>query len=180
MRSRSKCRVPQALQNLTNHRALVDRALGQRLIFINVNRLAGIQCSDLPGPQRVPNIHDAFFHRYDGGLIIIVDADVEGGSTNRNHGGWSYNPVGVGLPSPLLDVYFDPSNQNVQKIAPVSRVLPEDHIRVWINIKSASVGNLELSEAVRPSDNDLAGLDFIADIEGPRLGIFQRRHLPGQ
>ena len=77
MRGRGKGRVAQALQDLANYRALVDRALGQRLIFINVNRFTGIQRTDLPRPQRVPNVYDAFFHRHDSGFVIILDADVE-------------------------------------------------------------------------------------------------------
>jgi len=38
-----ECRIPQALQDFADHRAFVDRALGQRLIPVDMDRLAGIQ-----------------------------------------------------------------------------------------------------------------------------------------
>ena len=128
----------------------------------------------------MPDVHNALFHRHDRGLIVFVDADIKRGATDGNDCRRGYNPVGVGLPSPFLDVYFHPSNQNIQQIAPVSWILAEDHIRIRVNLEIASIGNLELREAVGTGDDDLLHLYGIADIQCPRLGIFEHRDLASQ
>ena len=125
----------------------------------------------------MPHIHGALFHRYRRGLIVVVHAHVEGGTADRDHRGRRQDPVWVRLPAPFLDVYFHPTDEQIQKIAQVAGVLAEDNVRIRINLKEASIGNLELRVTVCTGDDDLLDLDLVANVQGPRLAVPQNGNL---
>jgi hypothetical protein len=134
-----ECGIAQTLENLAYNGTLVDRALGQRLILIHMDRFAGIQRPDLSRPEGMPDINHAFFDRDDGRFVVIVHADIESGAPYGNHGSGCDNSVVIGLPAQFLDVYFHPTDQNIQQIAPVSRILAEDNIGVRIDLETAPI-----------------------------------------
>src|SRR3984957_21093031 len=58
-------------------------------------------------------------------------------------------------------------------------IFPENNIRAGINLESTSIRGFKLGVSVGAGENNLLGLDQVADIEGPRLGITQHRNLSG-
>jgi hypothetical protein len=119
----------------------------------------------------MPDVHDAFFHGDDGGFIVILHTDIKCSASHRNYRCRRENPIVIGLPAPLLDVDFHPSDQNIQQVAPIPGILAEDDIGIRVDLESAPVGNLELREAVWTGYDDLPYLYLIADIKRPGSGI---------
>src|SRR5580704_4908404 len=126
------------------------------------------------------NVHNTFFYRHDGGVVVIVHGDVERRAAHGNDRCRRQNPIVIGLTAPLLDVNLYPSGQNVQQIAPIAGVLAEDNIRVRIDFESAAIGNLELRVAVSTGDDNLLDLNLIADIERPGRSIAEYRYISFQ
>ena len=125
----------------------------------------------------MPDIDDTFLNGHDGSFVVIVDADIKCSPTYGNYGCGCKNPIVIRLSAPLLDVDFHPAHQNIQQIAPVSGILAKDDIGIGINLESTTIGNLELRVAVWTGDNDLPGLHFVTDVQGPGYGIAKRRYI---
>src|SRR3981081_2512430 len=110
----------------------------------------------------MPDVYDAFFHRDDGRFIIILNADIKCGAAYGNYRRGGKNAIVIGLSAPFLDVDFHSSNQNIQQVTPIPRILAEDDIGIRIDLESAPVGNLELREAVWTGYDALPHLHFLA------------------
>ncbi len=102
------------MQDALRERAFVYKTLRQRLIAIHVQRFAGVQCLDGAGLQGMPHVYNSFFTFHQRGFIVVIHADVEGGSANGDHRGWSQDPVRIGLSHQMLDMYFHAAGQDIQ------------------------------------------------------------------
>src|SRR5271166_1213157 len=125
----------------------------------------------------MPDVHYSFFYGYDRRIVVIVHTDIKCGPAHGNYRCGGENPVVIGLSTQLLDMDFHPPNQNIQQVAPVSRILTKDDIGVRIDLKSTTIGNLELGIAVWTRDNDLPGLHIITDVESPLCSVAKGRYI---
>src|SRR5579862_2039336 len=172
-------RVTQSTDDAMEQFVLIDEALGQRLIPVNVQGFAGVHDLGGTGLQRVANFHRAFFHGNDGGLVVVVDADVKNGAANGNHRGGRHDAIRIGLAAQALNMNFDAADKKIQKIAQTAWIFPENNVGAGINLESATVGGLKFSVAVRTGQDHLLGLHQVADVQRPGLGITENRNLAG-
>src|SRR5258708_29425206 len=71
--------IANAVQDPPGERALVNQALSQREILINVQRFARVQrFHAASGLQCVPDIYAAFFHRNHFAFPVFIHPDLEG------------------------------------------------------------------------------------------------------
>src|ERR1700733_12160179 len=76
-------------------------------------------------------------------------------------------------------MYFNATDEKIEKIAQTSGIFAENNLRTGIYLKSASVGRLKLRVAVGASEDDLLSLDRVAYVEGPFFRAAQGRNIPG-
>src|SRR5207253_10645798 len=95
----------------------------------------------------------------------------------RDHRAWRVDSVWIRLTAPFLDMDLDPSNQDIQKIAPSGWIIAKNDCRVRINLKGTAVRNLEAGVAVWSRDDHLLGLDFVARVQRPGIGTTEHGNL---
>ena len=162
-------RLLQRAQDLLDDFAFVDNALGERFVLIDFEGFAGVDDSVFPGSQR------CWTSTEPSSTATSVASSSSSTLTSKVVPRTEITAVGVmiaiwvGLPAPLLDVDFHAADQQIQELAQIPGILTENNVGTGIDLENAAIGNLELGITVWAGDNDLLGLDLIANIERPRF-----------
>src|ERR1700685_385882 len=75
---------------------------------------------------------------------------------------------------------FYPPDEEIYKVLQASGILAENDVGTGVDLEGASIRRLELGVAIGASKDHLLGLDLVAYVEGPRLGVTQYRDVAGQ
>ena len=70
-------------------------------------------------------------------------------------------------------MHFDAAYKKIQKIAQTAGIFSKNDVGTGINLKGAAIRRLKLRVAVRAGEDNLLGLDQIADIQRDQKGTEQ-------
>src|ERR1035437_6729554 len=169
----------------------VTAILGQRhqgQIGQDLDGFAGMQSDDPRSDKEVPDIHQAFIDRHEGGAVEILHIDIEDGAAHRNQRGGRSDIIRIRNPGQMLDVDFDLAHPDVQEVGDTEGFAERD-FGIWEDLKRAAVRHLELGVPIEAGFDHLLLFDDTAELNGeavsstiPRRGNiarFKQHHRAG-
>jgi hypothetical protein len=158
-------------ESSAKHPTFVDHLSRQRLVFENTNPFAGTEHFRVARFQKMPDFDLTFLIQHQRGRILILDLDIEDGSTNGDDSRGGPDLIVIRKPAEVLDLNSDLAQPDFKQVFPITSIRTKNDMRIRENLELASVGNLEHTVTIGPRYDDLLGLNQIARLQSPGCGI---------
>src|SRR4029079_9830925 len=89
--------------------------------------------------QSMLYFYRSLFDLYGGGLVIVIDRDIERCAAHRDYGRRRHYAVRIRNRAEMLNVHSHFSQKDVDQVSPVAVILAEDESRIGINLDGAPV-----------------------------------------